>query len=130
MTDGSGTEVARLSLVPPVYVSRALAALRRAEPPSEAHIDVQLAAAAEEFESGTVSGLGVRAYEHLVSRTSGTPLRVVRAATRDTARFVASARASADRGRPRGAASGLRDGPHPLPQGSSVAAASWVVRHC
>ncbi|MFD8565488.1 aldehyde dehydrogenase family protein [Streptomyces sp. NPDC059639] len=109
VTDVSGTEVARLSIVPPVYVTRAMAALRRAEPLSAAGIDAQLSAAAEAFASGTVGGLEVRAYEHLVSRTSGTPLRVVRAATRDTARFVASARASADRGRPRGAASGLRD---------------------
>ncbi|MFJ9123483.1 aldehyde dehydrogenase family protein [Streptomyces sp. NPDC102340] len=109
VTDVSGAEVARLSVVPPVYVTRAMAALRRAEPPRAPDIDAQLAAAAEVFASGTVGGLEVRAYEHLVSRTSGTPLRVVRAATRDTARFVASARSSADQGRPRGAASGLRD---------------------
>ncbi|GAA2332111.1 aldehyde dehydrogenase family protein [Streptomyces kunmingensis] len=107
--DVCGTEVARLSLVPPVYVTRAIAALRRAQPLSAADLDAQLAAAAEAFASGSVDGLEVEAYERLVSRTSGTPLRVVRTATRDTARFVASARASAHQGRPRGAASGLRD---------------------
>ncbi|MFI6880003.1 aldehyde dehydrogenase family protein [Streptomyces sp. NPDC050400] len=107
VTDVTGTEVARLSLVPPVYVDRAMAALRRAAPPSPDRIDGQLAAAAESFASGTVGGLGVGAYEDLVSRTSGTPLRVVRAATRDTARFIARARTSADQGRPRGTAAGL-----------------------
>ncbi|MGW3726345.1 aldehyde dehydrogenase, partial [Streptomyces sp. NPDC000851] len=88
VTDVSGTEVARLSLVPPVYVTRAIAALRRAEPPTGTDLDARLAAAGEAFAAGTVGGLGVREYEHLVSRTSGTPLCVVRAATRDTARFV------------------------------------------
>lgn len=86
-----------------------MAALRRAEPVAATDIDAQLAAAASAFAQGTVGGLGVREYEYLVSRTAGTPLRVVRTATRDTARFVALARASADQGRPRGAASGLRD---------------------
>lgn len=32
VTDVSGTEVARLSLVPPVFVGRALATLRKADP--------------------------------------------------------------------------------------------------
>jgi acyl-CoA reductase-like NAD-dependent aldehyde dehydrogenase len=104
VTDVSGTEVARLSLVPPVYVDRALAVLRKAEAVPTAGMDTLLEAAAEEFATGTIGGLGVREYEHLVSRTSGSPLTVVRTATRDTARFVSLARASADRGRPRGAA--------------------------
>ncbi|WP_217140800.1 aldehyde dehydrogenase family protein [Streptomyces sp. AC627_RSS907] len=109
VADVSGAEVARLSLVPPVYVGRALAALREAEAVPAADVDALLGAAGEEFATGTVGGLGVRAYEHLVSRTSGTPLTVVRAATRDTARFVALARTSAEQGRPRGAGAGLRD---------------------
>ncbi|MGQ4424409.1 aldehyde dehydrogenase, partial [Streptomyces violaceoruber] len=89
VTDVSGAEVARLSLVPPVYVDRALAALRKAGPVPADGLDALLAAAAEEFATGTVGGLGVREYEYLVSRTSGTPLTVVRDATRGTARFVA-----------------------------------------
>ncbi|GAQ51380.1 aldehyde dehydrogenase family protein [Streptomyces acidiscabies] len=109
VTDVSGAEVALLSLVPPVYVDRALAALRRAEAVPVADVDSLLGAAAEEFATGTVGGLGVRAYEHLVSRTSGTPLTVVRAATRGTARFVALARSSAEQGRPRGTVAGRRD---------------------
>ncbi|MEU1231394.1 aldehyde dehydrogenase family protein [Streptomyces sp. NPDC005828] len=100
--DVTGAEVARLSLVPPVYVTRALSALRTAGPVPASRIDVLLEAAAEEFATGTVGGLDVRTYEDLVSRTSGTPLPVVRAATRGTARFVALARSSAEQGRPRG----------------------------
>ncbi|RPF30464.1 aldehyde dehydrogenase family protein [Streptomyces sp. TLI_185] len=109
VTDVSGAEVALLSLVPPVYVNRALAALRKAEAIPATDVDALLGAAAEEFATGTVAGLGVRAYEHLVSRTSGTPLTVVRAATRGTARFVALARSSAEQGRPRGAIADRRD---------------------
>lgn len=106
--DVSGTEVARLSLVPPVYVTRAMAALRKADPVPAAGLDALLAAG-EAFAFGTIGGLGVREYEHLVSRTSGTPLTVVRAATQGTARFLAQARVSAEGGRPQGAVSGLRD---------------------
>jgi hypothetical protein len=109
VTDVSGAEVARLSLVPPVYVRRALAALRKAEAVPAAGVDALLGAAGEEFATGSVGGLGVRDYEHLVSRTSGIPLTVVRAATRGTARFVALARSSAEQGKPRGAVSGRRD---------------------
>ncbi|MGP4052020.1 aldehyde dehydrogenase family protein [Streptomyces sp. 2A115] len=109
VTDVAGAEVARLSLVPPVYVTRAMAALRRAEPIPAAALDGLLAAAGDAFASGTIGGLGVREYEHLVSRTSGTPVTVVRASTRETARFVRQARSSAERGRPQGAVTGLRD---------------------
>ncbi|MGW3415658.1 hypothetical protein [Streptomyces sp. NPDC000888] len=104
--DVTGAEVARLSLVPPVYVTRALSALRKAEPVQPARVDALLEAAAEQFAYGTVGGLDVRTYEHLVSRTAGTPLQVVRAATRNTARFVALARSSAEQGRPRGTLAG------------------------
>ncbi|WP_328843218.1 aldehyde dehydrogenase family protein [Streptomyces sp. NBC_00258] len=104
--DVTGAEVARLSLVPPVYVTRTLSALRKAEPVPAARVDALLEAAAEEFATATVGGLDVGEYEHLVSRTCGTPLPVVRAATRGTARFVALARSSAEQGRPRGTLAG------------------------
>ncbi|HEY9329603.1 MAG TPA: aldehyde dehydrogenase family protein [Streptomyces sp.] len=122
VTDVSGAEVARLSLVPPVYVDRALAALRRADAFPPAGLDALLEVAAEEFANGTVGGLGVREYEHLVSRTSGTPLAVVRDATRGTARFVSRARSSAEQGRPRGT---VRDGRDPS---SAAGHAVWARR--
>lgn len=109
VTDVSGAEVARLSLVPPVYVDRTLAALRRADAVPRAGIDALLGAAGEEFATGTVGGLSVGEYEYLVGRTSGTPLTVVRAATRGTARFLARARSSAEQGRPHGAVLDRRD---------------------
>jgi hypothetical protein len=109
VTDVAGTEVARLSLVPPLFVTRAMAALRQAGPIPAADLDGLLAAAADAFASGTIGGLNVREYERLVSRTSGTPLSVVHAATDGTARFVRQARSSAWRGRPVGAVGGLRD---------------------
>jgi hypothetical protein len=73
--DVAGTEVARLSLVPPLFVTRAMAALRQAGPIPAADLDGLLAAAADAFASGTIGGLSVREYEQLVSRTSGTPCR-------------------------------------------------------
>ncbi|MFJ8137297.1 aldehyde dehydrogenase family protein [Streptomyces sp. NPDC096013] len=109
VTDVTGAAVARLSLVPPLYVSRAIDALREAPPIAAADLDAMFATAGEVFASGTVGGLSVREYERLVSRTSGTPLTVVRAATRGTARFLRHAPSSADRGRPRGAARDLGD---------------------
>lgn len=49
VTDVSGAEVARLSLVPPVYVDRAPAAPRKAEAVPTASMDTLLEAAGEEF---------------------------------------------------------------------------------
>ncbi|MFD8744156.1 aldehyde dehydrogenase family protein [Streptomyces sp. NPDC059616] len=109
VTDVSGIEVARLSVVPPVYVDRALAALRGAEAFPATGLDALLEVAAEEFANGTVGGLGVREYEYLVSRTSGIPMSVVRDATRGTATFVSRARSSAEQGRPRGTVRDRRD---------------------
>ncbi|MER8047307.1 aldehyde dehydrogenase family protein [Streptomyces sp. NPDC094032] len=126
--DVTGAEVARLSLVPPVYVARALSALRAAEPVPASRIDALLAAAAEEFATGTVGGLDVRMYEDLVSRTCGIPLPVVRAATRDTARFVALARSSAEEGRPRGTLPGDGPGPGPVPGRMGGGYAVWARR--
>lgn len=112
VTDVCGAEVARLSLVPPVYAGRALAALRKAGEFPAAGLDALLEVAAEEFANGTVGGLGVREYEHLVSRTSGIPLAVVRDATRGTARFVSRVRSSAEQGRPRGTVRDRRNPSH------------------
>ncbi|MFH8442991.1 aldehyde dehydrogenase family protein [Streptomyces sp. NPDC018026] len=109
ITDVTGTEAARLSLVPPVYVGRALAALREAGPVPAADLDGLLAAGADAFASGTAGGLDVREYERLVSRVSGTPASVVRTATRETARFVRRARSSAGQGGPRGTVADWRD---------------------
>jgi hypothetical protein len=92
VTDVSGSEVARLSLVPPVYVTRTIATLRRAEPPVTDDLDAQLAAAGEAFASGTIGGLGVREYEHLVSRTAGTPRRRTRGPSCRCARWTGPAR--------------------------------------
>ncbi|MFD5723360.1 aldehyde dehydrogenase family protein [Streptomyces sp. NPDC127036] len=109
VTDVSGAEVARLSLVPPVYVSRALAALRAAAPRPPADLVPVLAAAGSAFASDSIGGLSVHEYEQLVSRTSGTPISVVRRATGDTARFITQAHSSAQRGRPRGTGLDLAD---------------------
>jgi acyl-CoA reductase-like NAD-dependent aldehyde dehydrogenase len=107
--DVAGVPVAELSLVPKLYVTRAMSALHRATTlPAEARITA-LAKAAELFAHGTVAGQSAGEYEYLVSRVSGMPISVVRAATASTAEAARHADASALQGRPRGAATDWRE---------------------
>ncbi|MBZ4321554.1 aldehyde dehydrogenase family protein [Streptomyces huiliensis] len=100
--DVSGRPVAELSMVPRLYVRRALAALRRAEalPPDER--TAALAEAARLFATGTIDGLSVERYEHAVARVSGLPLSVVRQTTGTLATGLAGAYGFACQARPRG----------------------------
>src|SRR4051812_12305591 len=96
--DVSCTGVARLSLVPPLFVTRAMNALRQAGPIPEADLDRLFAVAADAFASGTTGGLSMRGDERLVSRASGTPPSGGRAATDGTARLLRQARPAPPRG--------------------------------
>lgn len=79
--DVTGAEAVELSLVPRLYVSRTLTALRAARPlPLTARLDA-LAAAAEHFVADEIAGLSLAGYERAVSRVSGVPLTVVQDAT-------------------------------------------------
>jgi acyl-CoA reductase-like NAD-dependent aldehyde dehydrogenase len=96
--DVAGTPFAELSLVPPLFVQRALKALRAARP-----------TAGELFETGTVNGLDPAAYDHAVSRVGGTPVSDVRRARSAVAHRVAHAYDSAQQARPAGAVNDWRD---------------------
>ncbi|MCW5253296.1 aldehyde dehydrogenase family protein [Streptomyces sp. SHP 1-2] len=110
VTDTAGSAVAELSLVPRLFVSRALGALHRAEPlPRERRL-AALARAARVFREDEVHGLGYDAYERTVSRVSGIPLAAVRSAADEIADSARRALVGAYGALPGGAVLDWRDG--------------------
>jgi acyl-CoA reductase-like NAD-dependent aldehyde dehydrogenase len=109
ITDVAGTPLAELSLVPRLFVTRAMAALHKAD---TLPVDERLAAlarAGEAHATGTVDGMSAADYEFLVSRASGMPISVVRSATEGIARSAAEAYRSEQYARPVGAVNDWRD---------------------
>src|SRR5829696_1099810 len=106
--DVAGVLLAELSVVPPLFVARAMSALARAAEPPAGRRLTALRRAGEAFAEGAPDGRSVDRYQHAVSRVSGLPLPVVREATeflRRAARDVCTAVESA---RPAGAVSSWR----------------------
>ncbi|MBZ4625938.1 aldehyde dehydrogenase, partial [Mycobacterium avium subsp. hominissuis] len=85
VTTAAGVAVARLSLVPPLYVSRTLGAQRKAAPLPPADRQAALSRAAEVFTDGVIAGLDFEAYAGLAARISGLPVAITRAAARGMA---------------------------------------------
>ncbi|WP_262063833.1 aldehyde dehydrogenase family protein [Streptomyces sp. STR69] len=109
VTDVAGTALAELSLVPPLYVNRTMAALRRGSGmPADERADAMIRAA-ELFATATIDGLTVEEYQHAVSRVGGVPISSVVTATATVAERVAKAHASVQYARPRGAVDNWRD---------------------
>lgn len=109
VTDVTGAAVAELSLVPTLYVTRAMAALRAADSlPATARMKA-LAEAARVFTEETIDGLTFAEYEHTVARVSGVPVSVVRAATAAIADAAVQAPRTAYAAQPREAVSDWRD---------------------
>ena len=104
-----GVTVAELSLAPPLYVSRAIAAQRGARPLPAGEREAALAKTAELFAHGVIGGLDFDAYTALASRISGVPISVTRAGARAVADGVASAFTGVQRARPSGAVLDWRD---------------------
>ncbi len=122
ITDLAGLPIAELSLVPSLYVHRAIAALRAAEPLSTADRLAALARAGESFATETVAELSVDEYSHAVSRISGMPISVVRHATETTWRALLGAGRDARQARPRASVDDWHD---PATQGGR---AVWTRR--
>jgi acyl-CoA reductase-like NAD-dependent aldehyde dehydrogenase len=80
ITTVAGELIAELSLVPPLYVSRAMSAQRKTRPLPVAQRRAALGRAAEAFTDAVLAGLAFPAYVELASRVSGLPIRVARAA--------------------------------------------------
>lgn len=87
----AGAAVAELSIVPPLYVSRALAAQRKAAPLPVGQRAAALSAAAGIFTEGVIAGLDFEGYVRLASRISGLPIAVTRAGARGVADAVGGA---------------------------------------
>jgi len=110
VTDVSGADLAEVSLVPPLYVHRTMAALHRAEGLPTADRVALLARAAALFATATIGGLSTADYQYAVSRAGGVPISSVREATGTVAQRVANAYRGAHRARPRGT---VEDWRHP-----------------
>ncbi|MFD7432264.1 aldehyde dehydrogenase family protein [Streptomyces sp. NPDC059818] len=107
--DLTGSPAIELGLAPPVFVSRAMSALRAATPlPLDERI-AAIARAGELFATAELGGLTPAAYEYAVSRVAGIPLPVVRTATRTLARRAADIYRGIRFARPWGAAEDWRD---------------------
>jgi acyl-CoA reductase-like NAD-dependent aldehyde dehydrogenase len=122
ITDVAGNPLAELSLVPPLFVNRAMAALHKAP---TMPVDERLAAlahAGEAHATGTVDGESAAEHQFLVSRVSGMPISVVRKAGAAIARSAAEAHRSVQAARPTGAVNHWRD---PL---TRTGAAVWTRR--
>jgi acyl-CoA reductase-like NAD-dependent aldehyde dehydrogenase len=109
VADVAGNPLVELSLVPRLFVGRAMSALRKAETlPLEERL-AALAKAGELFATGVVDGMSAADYQYTVSRMSGTPRPIVRKAVQAIARSAAQAYDSAQQARPVGAVNDWRD---------------------
>jgi acyl-CoA reductase-like NAD-dependent aldehyde dehydrogenase len=109
ITDVAGNPLAELSLVPTLFVTRAMAALHKAH---TLPVDERLAALARAggaHATGTVNGVSAAEHVFTVSRASGMPISVVRSATEAIARSAAEAYRSVQYARPVGAVNDWRD---------------------
>lgn len=120
--DIHGEPFAELSLVPPLYIGRTMAAMRRAEPlPLERRLDA-IARAGRAFATETIGGLSPADYQHAVCRVSGLPWITTEMALEYTAQYTERAYLSSQLARPTGAVNDWRD-PH-TKHGSGV----WARR--
>jgi acyl-CoA reductase-like NAD-dependent aldehyde dehydrogenase len=109
ITDVAGHELAELSLVPSLFVTRAMAALHKADTMPLDERLAALARAGEAHATGTVDGMSAADHQSIVSRTSGMPISVVRSAAGAIARGAAEAYHSVQYARPVGAVNDWRD---------------------
>lgn len=91
LQDVSGRELGSLSLVPSLFVTRTISAMRKAPSMGYAERIEALARAGEMFDTETIEGLSPAHYQHLVSRISGTPIAAVRTTSRQIATVAAEA---------------------------------------
>ncbi len=109
VTTVAGKTVAELSRVPPLYVSRTITAQRHARPLPGPQRRAGLAAAAEAFTTAIIAGLDFPTYVELVSRVSGLPIRVARAAAVRVSESVGAAWNAVQPAQPAGSALDWRD---------------------
>ena len=118
----AGAAVVDLSIVPPLYISRAISTQRNARPLPAEQREAALTKAADAFMTGVIEGLDFDGYVELASRISGVPITVTRSSARGVADAVASAFGVTRLARPSGAVPDWRD------ERTRVGAAVWARR--
>ncbi|HUL98769.1 MAG TPA: aldehyde dehydrogenase, partial [Mycobacterium sp.] len=109
ITDTAGVPVARMSIVPPLFVSRSLATQRNTRPlPLTVRGEV-LTKAADIFANSVVAGLSFDDYMELTRRVSGLPMTVTRAGALAVADGLNTALDAIEAARPSGAQLDWRD---------------------
>ena len=121
VVDTAGAEVAELSVVPPLLVTRAIAAQRQAGPLAFPDRAKALARAAEIFATDSIAGLDFESYVALTHRISGVPATVAESGARAVVDGLVSAADAVAPARPVGSAQDWRDVP---PEGGGV----WTRR--
>ncbi|MBS4728159.1 aldehyde dehydrogenase family protein [Mycobacterium sp. SM1] len=109
ITDTAGVAVAELSIAPPLFVTRSIAAQRNIAPLPLAERQPALAKAAEIFVQDRIAGLDFASYVVLASRVSGLPITVTRAGARGVAAALGQALDAVRRARPAGSVFDRRD---------------------
>ncbi len=109
ISEVSGRPVGELSLVPSLFIDRAITQLRAAEPLAADKRLVALAQAGERFHQDTVDGLSPADYQAVTSRVTGLPLQAVRSASARLAESTAALGNTVACARPSGATGDWRD---------------------
>jgi acyl-CoA reductase-like NAD-dependent aldehyde dehydrogenase len=120
--DTAGADVAELSIVPPLYVTRTISAQRKARPLPAAQREAALAQAGDIFLNAEIAGLDFARYVDLCSRVSGLPIGVTRYAAQNVAEAAKVAFASVRPAQPAGAALDWRE------ERTRVGCAVWTRR--
>jgi acyl-CoA reductase-like NAD-dependent aldehyde dehydrogenase len=109
ITTTAGVPVAELSVVPPLYVARAITSQRKARPLRAEQRGAALDDAAEIFLNSSISGLDFNAYVELTCLISGVPITTTREAARGVAESLHTAFDTVRAAQPTGAAFGWRE---------------------
>ncbi|WP_181723622.1 aldehyde dehydrogenase family protein [Nocardia gipuzkoensis] len=109
LTTLSGAVIGEISQVPPLYVRRALTAMRKAPILPAAERFTVLERAADLFAEAEIGGLGPDEYARLVCVASGVPLAVVRQSVQWVADVLRAQRATLDMAMPKGAVADWQD---------------------
>ncbi|WP_099245896.1 aldehyde dehydrogenase family protein [Mycobacterium sp. shizuoka-1] len=89
IADAAGAPMAKLSVAPPLFIARAMAAQRKSAPLPTDQRKALLDRAAGAFVESTAAGLDFESYVRATSRVSGLPVAVARAQAREVSQAVA-----------------------------------------
>ena len=107
--DTAGVPVAKLSIVPRLFVNRAIDAQRKLQPLAAGQREAALTRAADGFVSSTIAGLDFDSYVELTCRVSGLPMAAARAGALTVAESLTTACDAVRPARPMGARADWRE---------------------